>query len=184
LNTDATLEELIDRDAIRDCIYRYCRGVDRADMEALRSVYWPRATDRHGPFQGTSEGFIEWVLASLPNIERSIHQVHNILIEFRDGGAAVETYYTGMHRARGPDGELRQARRAGRYVDWFEKRGGEWRIAARTVVYDWSEDLSVSPGTESERFGPRKPIGSPFPDDPIYTLLRENRRYPTRDEDT
>ena len=41
---------------------------------------------------------------------------------------------------------------AGRYVDRFEKRDGEWRIAQRTGLYDWREfrvvegvDLSDTP---------------------------------------
>jgi hypothetical protein len=60
---------------------------------------------------------------------------------------------------------------AGRYADWFEKRGGEWRVAHRTVVFDWVEETPLPPGTEAERFGARKPIGAAHPDDPVYALL-------------
>ena len=35
------LQDLVAREAIRDCLYRYCRGIDRADAEMLRSAYWP-----------------------------------------------------------------------------------------------------------------------------------------------
>ena len=45
---EAKLTELLDREAIRACIYRYCRGVDRADEATLRGTYWPDATDQHG----------------------------------------------------------------------------------------------------------------------------------------
>ena len=34
---------------------------------------------------------------------------------------------------------------AGRYVDRFERRDGEWRIARRTVVHDWSRQLPTAP---------------------------------------
>ena len=51
------ITELLDREAIRDCIYRYCRGVDRADEASLRGAYWPDATDQHGPYSGPVEGF-------------------------------------------------------------------------------------------------------------------------------
>ena len=53
---DARLTELLDREAIRDCIYRYCRGIDRADEASLRSSYRPDATDRHEPYAGPVEG--------------------------------------------------------------------------------------------------------------------------------
>jgi hypothetical protein len=32
----------------------------------------------------------------------------------------------------------------GRYLDLFEKRGGEWRIASRTMLYDWSQDWGAA----------------------------------------
>ena len=43
----AALQSLLDREAIRDCLLRYCRGIDRCDEEALRSAYWEDATDCH-----------------------------------------------------------------------------------------------------------------------------------------
>ena len=61
---------------------------------------------------------------------------------------------------------------AGRYIDRFEKRDGEWRIAKRMVVYDWIRHLGSPEGTEAQRFGPRVPQGAPFPQDPVYALLR------------
>lgn len=32
----------------------------------------------------------------------------------------------------------------GRYLDRLEGRDGEWRIAQRTMLYDWSRDLGVA----------------------------------------
>ncbi|MGO6703732.1 hypothetical protein ACCS33_30545, partial [Rhizobium ruizarguesonis] len=56
--------------------------------------------------------------------------------------------------------------------DLFHKREGEWRIIARTVIYDWIEQ-QIPPGLpESERFASRRPIGAPHPNDPIYALLK------------
>ena len=43
-----------------------------------------------------------------------------------------------------PDkGKIYSAVVAGRYVDRFEKRGGEWRIARRTGLQDWREFREV-----------------------------------------
>ena len=36
-STDA-IGQLLDREAIRECIFRYCRGIDRQDEQALRSA--------------------------------------------------------------------------------------------------------------------------------------------------
>jgi len=32
----------------------------------------------------------------------------------------------------------------GRYLDRLEKRGGEWRIGARLMLYDWYQDWGQS----------------------------------------
>jgi ketosteroid isomerase-like protein len=175
---DARVQELLDREHIRDCLYRYCRGVDRNDEAALRSAYWPDATDRHGVYSGPVEGFFQWALGYRKVMQRSIHQLGNILIEFRPGGAAVESYWSAFQVAPRtlPDGSMSEpetAILAGRYVDWFEKRADEWRIAKRVVVFDRSENEPAPPGTEAERFGPRLPIGGLYPADPVYALLGE-----------
>jgi hypothetical protein len=173
---EAKLAELMDREAIRDCMYRYCRGIDRADEAALRSAYWPDAHDRHGAYTGPAAGFIELALAVFKTGPRNIHQVSNILIEFTGPmEAAVESYFTALQRGPGKDGVVSQVLLCGRYCDRFEKRGEEWRVADRTVVYDWVEEQTPPTGTEAERFGARQPIGSNAPEDPIYALLSSQR---------
>lgn len=169
---NAALRELLDREAIRDCLYRYCRGIDRADEAMLRSSYWPDAHDRHGAYVGPAEGFIQMALGVFKTGPRNIHQVTNILIEFAGPAvAAVESYFTALQRGPDREGTIRQVLLCGRYCDRFEKRGEEWRVADRTVVYDWVEE-QTPPGTaEAERFGPRQPIGKAWPDDPVYALL-------------
>src|SRR5262245_41503867 len=57
--------ELADREAIKDCLYRYCRGTDRGDAEIIKSAYWPGAMDYHTGFTGTVEQFCEWALPRL-----------------------------------------------------------------------------------------------------------------------
>jgi hypothetical protein len=172
----AKLTELLDREAIRDCMYRYCRGIDRADEGALRSAYWPDAHDRHGTYTGSAAGFIELAVSVFKTGPRNIHQVSNILIEFTGPNeAAVESYFTALQRGPGKDGVVSQVFLCGRYCDRFEKRGEEWRVADRTVVYDWIEEQTPPNANEAERFGARQPIGSSSPADPIYGLLSSLR---------
>lgn len=172
-DTERRLTELLDREAIRDCLYRYCRGIDRADEAALRSAYWPDATDQHGRYAGPVEGFFELVKQGSAGGPRNIHQVSNILIEFAsETVAAVESAFNALQRSLRKDGTVGQVMLAGRYCDLFEKRDGEWRIARRVVVYDWLEEQIPSEQPEDVRFGLRKPIGGRFPSDPVYELLR------------
>lgn len=161
------LAELVDREAIRDCIYVYCRGVDRADEACLRAAYWPDATDRHGAMANGPVGiFIDKCLEAFKASPRNVHQVSNILIEFHSATrAAVETYFSALQRSGGTQTFL-----AGRYCDLFEKRDGEWRVLERVVVYDWVAPEQAPAEDEATRFGPRAPIGCAFPDDPVYKI--------------
>lgn len=166
------IQELWDRQMIAECLYRYCRGIDRMDEATLRSVAWPEGKDRHGAFAGTASEFVDYAMRTLPHIERSVHHVHNILIAFKEHGAAVESQFTALHRQPNAEGKLAIFHMCGRYLDWFEKRDGVWKIADRTVVFDWVEETAPTPGVEPERFGKRQPVGGRFPDDPIYAHLQ------------
>lgn len=169
------LQALLDREAIRECLYRYCRGIDRADEQALRSAYWEDATDRHGAWNGSAEGFIGQALQRLRRGGRRVHQISNVSIELHDDVAAVESYFLALQAPAGAAG--RQTFLCGRYLDRFERRRGEWRIAARTVVYDWIEererpDLALA---NEALFGVRQPVGCAAPHDAVYALLRDVR---------
>jgi hypothetical protein len=167
------LQELLDREAIRDCLYRYCRGIDRLDAEALRSAYWPDGTDRHGAYQGSAKGFIDHALLKLPLAGRMIHLIGNILIELRGDVAAVESYFQAIQAERDAQGQPLETFLCGRYVDRFERRAGEWRVAARTVVYDWVRQTPLPAISDAELFGVRQPTGGRQPNDPLYELLRQ-----------
>lgn len=167
------INELVDREAIRDCLYRYCRGIDRADEATLRGSYWPDAIDHHGSYNGPIDGFVVWAKSVWARKPRNIHAVSNILIEFQSEQIAhVESYFTALQRGTGPDDVVRQFALSGRYCDIFEKRAGEWRVLERTVVFDWVEDQPVAEESEKDRFGPRQPIGADYPADPVYHMTK------------
>lgn len=167
-----TVDQLLDREAIRDCMYRYCRGIDRADEAALRSAYWEDATDSHGAYQGSAAGFIAQALPKLRAGGRRVHQVSNILIELHGDVAAVESYFLAFQAAAAAPAKATLL--CGRYVDRFEKRAGEWRVAARMVVYDWIEERERPELAQDDAalFGVRQPTGKAAPEDAVYGLLR------------
>jgi hypothetical protein len=120
-------DEMADREAIRDCLYRYSRAVDRGDAELLGSVYWPGAMDDHTGFSGTAEQFIEWALPRLMQMEQNMHLIGNILIVLDGDKAKVESYLWSVSVLPGEN--PRQVFVCGRYLDRFEKRNDEWRVA-------------------------------------------------------
>ena len=171
----ADLRSLLDREAIRDCLYRYCRGIDRADEAALRSAYWDDASDCHGAWSGSAEGFIAQALPKLRQGGRRVHQITNVLIELHGDRAAVESSFFALQATAAQP--TQETFLCGRYVDRFERRGTAWRVAARTVVYDWIEERGRAELAQDDAalFGARRPVGAPAPIDPVYALLQQVR---------
>ena len=163
-------DEIADREAIRDCLFRYCRGIDRIDPELLRSAYWPGAMDYHTGFSGTIEEFIEWALPNLRGMEDRTHMIGNILIQLDGDKAKVESYLWSVTIVTGD--EPRQVMITGRYLDKFEKRNDEWRIAERLVIHDWFEETAATRDWSVGPFGmPGLPLGEALPEDKSRTWL-------------
>jgi len=74
-----TLQALIDKDAIRDLVFSYSRGVDRQDFNFLRTLYTADAIedDHGGNFSGTGEAYVDWLEEVMGRVRASQHQVYN-----------------------------------------------------------------------------------------------------------
>ncbi|MDA8280015.1 MAG: nuclear transport factor 2 family protein [Actinomycetota bacterium] len=125
--------------AVSRVLHAYSRGVDRLDLEAVRGCYWPEGTDDHGDYRGGVDGFIEFLGHTLARFDATNHFLANILIDvdLEAGVARSETYTVAYHRYTRRDGRPGDMVAGLRYVDRFERRSGEWRIAARVCAFDW-----------------------------------------------
>ena len=135
--TDPRAAQWLDKLDCHELVMKLARGIDRCDAELIGSAFWPDATDDHGIFKGAAKDFVPWVLPVLKDMERTSHQICNVLVDVRGERAFGESYFVAYHRIV-EDGAARDMIAAGRYLDRFEKRGGEWRIAHRQAVYDYT----------------------------------------------
>lgn len=164
------LLELADREAIKECLYRYSRGADRLDADMLRTAYWPDVVDNHMTFTGNCEEFIEWSFPIMKTMDQTQHMVSNILINIHGDFADVESYFYGFQRINGPDGKF-DVIAGGRYVDRMEKREDEWRIIARHVVTDWFRQYPDSADWSNGVMGLMVDPGGRYPDDESYKRI-------------
>jgi hypothetical protein len=129
------VQRLLDLQAIRDCLNRYSRGLDRHDEEILASAFHEDAIDHHGDFIGPIEVFVPWANEQHEaEWAAHTHFIVNNNVEL-DGLTAHSEAYV-LYVLRRKDGEKVDLG-GGRYLDRFEKRDGEWRIAQRELVIDW-----------------------------------------------
>jgi hypothetical protein len=169
------LQELIDRADIHDALLRYTRGVDRLDEELLRSAYHPDAIDDHGIFRGTVEEFIAWAFAGhRAGHHGEQHYITNHTCEIDGDVAHTETYFMMVGRNRtGTPVTLH----GGRYIDQFERREGNWRIAHRVSMVEWTggvTEADLPPVDRKENGTVARDRSDTSYDRPLLTAERRN----------
>jgi SnoaL-like domain len=137
------LRELLDREKIRYCLANLARGEDRRNAELIAESFWPEASVDFGTFCGAFPEYLAWVVPGSPAVKVTQHVLGQSLIQLWVDTALVETHVTAYHRLVTDAGD-RDAMIGGRYLDSMEKRGSAWRIAQRTMLYDWHRDLGSS----------------------------------------
>jgi hypothetical protein len=165
----AEVRALLDRQAITEQIYRYCRAVDRLDIPLGHSVFHEDATADYGDslYQGSGRGVIDFICASHLLTLNHSHQVCNSIIALDGEFAGSETYFHSATRLL-QDDKVMQIRVWGRYLDEWSRRDGQWRIDKRHTLFDFDEVREV---TEMVR----REDGSRDRTDPSYAVLKAMR---------
>lgn len=159
------LREQKNRSEIEHCLLRYTRGIDRFDFDLMRSAYHDDGWDQHGVASGDPDSFCRWAMDFHGNAQNSHHHmVSNTTIDLDGDIAHVESYYlfVGDNRTGPPTLSY------GRYVDRFEKRAGDWRIAHRVCIIEYSGFFGETRVSDEARA--RISLGPPSRDrnDPSY----------------
>jgi hypothetical protein len=175
LDRARAIDELLIKQEISDLMMRYCRGVNRLDMDLVRSCFHPDAREDHGPTRSDAMTDVDGLGEK---VERAFvstyHFIGNQLIEIRGNRASHEAYFIGYHRLT-PDGNgvEKDVLFGGRYLSVLESRdGGPWLFLDRTVVNDWSR---VDPVIEKWPMAERFRRGQSGHDDLVFHLLDADR---------
>jgi hypothetical protein len=131
VSLDASVRELLDRQAIADLVHAYCFHFDRNEPELVAALFTDDAVVDYGPEAETIVGAAAIGPTIAVGLARTFaatsHHVSNIRIDF-DGPdrARGVAYLYAWHRYcdGSPDGEL-----WGQYHDRFERTPAGWRIS-------------------------------------------------------
>ncbi|HTX07849.1 MAG TPA: nuclear transport factor 2 family protein [Solirubrobacteraceae bacterium] len=168
ITNQARLDELISKEEIRDVLSRFCRGVDRGEIELVRSCYHADAIDDHGSYHGGVDGLCAAIETVVERRTCTQHFLAPPLIELDGDRAVSESYVIAYHGVRpGRSSSGGDLFVGARYLDVFERRGGRWRIARRTVSHCWSRRLDAAPwrGADALTRDQR------WPEDLLYRLM-------------
>ena len=137
------LADLLAREAIRNCIVRLARGEDRRDAAVIASAYWSDAHIDFGMFAGDFETYLGFVVPGDPSLPCTLHFLGQTHIELDGETARAETLVMSYHRVDTGSGH-QDITIGGRYLDAMARRAGEWRIAGRTMLYDFVQNSGTS----------------------------------------
>ncbi|MET0698381.1 MAG: nuclear transport factor 2 family protein [Mycobacterium sp.] len=167
---------MVDEYQLRKLVHRYCRAVDRGDIEQLRRLYHPDAQDDHGAFSaGGVEEFLGGLIAARPYLRSMQHHVTTVNFAVSGERAEGEVYSIATHTFAAGDREV-DVIVGGRYLDKYEKRAGCWKFSQRTIVTDWARVTDPSAMDLSHPITRDTPRGVPDANDPsfqFFSLLNE-----------
>jgi hypothetical protein len=166
---DAALDALLDKADLQELAVRYARAVDRGDRELLLSIYHDDAVDHHGSdFRGPPPEFFDYVKLATRNFEVTAHYMLNTSFRVDGDVGNGEIYFVAYHRTAPP--EPQEIVVAGRYLDRYERRNRVWKIAHRSIAWDWAHTGTMS-ASILKLLRDRGEGGGPGNADPSYRAL-------------
>jgi SnoaL-like domain len=137
-----TLQEIIDYHEIRKLLAVYCHGCDRGDETRMASAYAKDSWDEHGTIKGSGKDFAAHVMNHyIQTGAACTHSLGQSLVRVNGNEASAETYFVANIARPGENGGEFSNLMGGRYVDAFVRENGQWKIAHRIAVRDWSIGL-------------------------------------------
>ena len=141
--------ELSDRAQINDVLVRYAEGLDRRDLDAVRSCFAPDVEAEYGGvvLDPGVDALVEHV-SIVSTFVGSMHLLGNVVVEI-DGDAAHSTCRCVAYVLRDtPDG-VRLFMRGLTYEDRWTRLAAGFRIIHRRHVPEWSVEAPVEVFTAS-----------------------------------
>jgi hypothetical protein len=140
---DARVERVegwLDKLELAELVAVLSSAVDRADAERIVSCYAEESYDDHGAFKGSGRAFAEFVCGP-GSMSRMHHLLGQSVFDVQGEEAWGETFFV-FHGAVGTSA----LSGCGRYVDYFRRIDGRWKLVYRRVVPDEipaGDDLSA-----------------------------------------
>lgn len=147
------LQVWLDKLALTELVAVLSAAVDRGDREAIIGCYAEESCDDHGAFKGSGREFAEMICApSGPGRQMTMHHLlGQSVFDIEGDDAWGETFFV-MHAVIAG----RTMASFGRYVDYFRRIDGRWKLVYRRVVPD-----ATLPGDDANYWTPSRNRSDP-----------------------
>ena len=138
----ATVQEIKDRQDIRDCIVRESRARDRQDIAAIEACWWPDGIDEHGAVITDVPQYAKRAnMGHSMNFHMTSHNITNHVCDLDGDTAHCESYVVGgLFWLDGKTTTIAM----GRYLDRLVRRDGEWRMLIRKCTIEMTANCDSS----------------------------------------
>ncbi len=131
---EAQMQEMVDREAIRNLPLQYCHCVWQQDLDGYVNLFTEDGSfstdDPSLPGAQGHDGLRTMIKGGLAMQPRPF--IHNHVIELSESDQATGTCYVEVHMNR----EGRKWEMKGWYNDEYVKVGGEWKFKSRRITTD------------------------------------------------
>jgi hypothetical protein len=142
-------EQLLEKLRIREVIENWAVWRDAGDWDRFRTVWAPEGEMMATWMQGPAEDFIQ---ASIEGWNKGVSILHFLggsSIDVAADRAIAQTKMTITQRAD-VEGVICDIICTGRFYDFMEKRGNDWKVVLRQPIYEADRLLTVTPGPAPE----------------------------------
>jgi uncharacterized protein (TIGR02246 family) len=147
MNIEAAVRELLDREHIRDTLYRYASTIDVKDWQGLRNLFASDAaiTMVGGAKTQGADAIVEYIRHRCRKRGWQHHLLSVYHIELKGDEASALTYHTSHQKTDGKPEHILQL--VARYRDRLRRIDGAWKIVEKEMELGWFEErLRVSGG--------------------------------------
>ena len=137
MHPDPVVQQIVDRQAITETLYRYASAIDVKDYAAVRGVFADDAEARYGERDWIvgADRIVEWI----EDNSRDQQWQHHLLSVYHvdiDGDAANTLTYHTSHRTGADDPTVASVIVA-RYHDELRRVGEDWKIIRKYMEVGW-----------------------------------------------
>ncbi|OUS26762.1 hypothetical protein A9Q99_16200 [Gammaproteobacteria bacterium 45_16_T64] len=141
-----TLEQLHDKDAIRELRYRYCRAVDTQDFKTIEACFIASATIDFGSAGklDSRDALLDMMRTYAQNNSTiGLHTAHNPIIEFNSKTSASAHWVT-QFTSYDPSTNT-ALKQSGTFVDQYIKTNEGWKIThcCYTILFHNSHSSNI-----------------------------------------
>ena len=136
------LQALLDREEVRETVYRYATGVDTRDWELYRSIFADRVHVDFSSWNGrpgaetSADEWVAGVKVLFTGLDATQHVMSNPIVDL-DGDRAVCTVYMKAEHFLYSEAGDDSFAIGGYYRDTLVRTGAGWRIDGVTLTVTW-----------------------------------------------